>query len=46
MGVGMVLVVAPAQAAAVLKTLKKAGEKPCIVGKVVRGGGEVTIVPE
>jgi phosphoribosylformylglycinamidine cyclo-ligase len=44
MGVGMVLVVAPAQAAAVMKTLRKAGEKPSIVGKVIRGSGEVHIV--
>jgi phosphoribosylaminoimidazole (AIR) synthetase len=45
MGVGMVLVVAPATAEAVLKTLRKAGEKPSVDGKVVKGSGEVAIVP-
>jgi len=45
MGVGMVLVTAPRETAAVLKTLSKAGEKPSLVGKVVRGGaGEVRIL--
>jgi phosphoribosylformylglycinamidine cyclo-ligase len=44
MGVGMVLVTAPKQTAAVLRTLRGAGEKAAIVGKVVRGGaGEVRI---
>ncbi|HEV3027442.1 MAG TPA: phosphoribosylformylglycinamidine cyclo-ligase, partial [Planctomycetota bacterium] len=41
MGVGMVLVVAPAAEGAVLRTLQKAGEKPAVIGKVVRGRGEV-----
>jgi phosphoribosylformylglycinamidine cyclo-ligase len=41
MGVGMILVVAPSKKAAVVKTLEKAGEKPSVVGKVVRGHGEV-----
>jgi phosphoribosylaminoimidazole (AIR) synthetase len=40
----MVLVVAPAQVTPVLKTLSKLGEKPVVVGKVVRGGGDVRIV--
>jgi phosphoribosylformylglycinamidine cyclo-ligase len=45
MGVGMVLVTAPRDTAAVLRTLSKAGEKPSLVGKVVRGGaGEVRIL--
>jgi len=44
MGVGMVLVVAPAQVTPVLKTLSKLGEKPAVVGKVVRGGGDVRIL--
>jgi phosphoribosylformylglycinamidine cyclo-ligase len=44
MGVGMILVVAPATAAAVLKTLQRAGEKASVVGKVVRGRGEVRIL--
>jgi len=44
MGVGMVLVVSPAQVTPVLKTLSKLGEKPVVVGKVVRGGGDVRIL--
>jgi len=45
MGVGMVLVSAPKETAGILKTLAKAGEKPSLVGKVVRGGaGEVRIL--
>ena len=45
MGVGMVLVSAPKETAGLLKTLAKAGEKPSLVGKVVRGGaGEVRIL--
>ena len=44
MGVGMVLVTAPKQTAAVLRTLRGAGERAALVGKVVRGGaGEVHI---
>jgi len=45
MGVGMVLVTSPRETAAVMKTLAKAGEKPSLVGKVVRGGNsEVRIL--
>jgi phosphoribosylformylglycinamidine cyclo-ligase len=45
MGVGMVLVTAPRDTAAVMKALSKVGEKPSLVGKVVRGGaGEVHIL--
>jgi phosphoribosylformylglycinamidine cyclo-ligase len=45
MGVGMVLVTAPRETASVMKALAKAGEKPSLVGKVVRGGaGEVRIL--
>jgi phosphoribosylformylglycinamidine cyclo-ligase len=44
MGVGMVLVSAPRQTAALMRTLAKVGEKPALVGKVVRGGGDVRIL--
>jgi phosphoribosylformylglycinamidine cyclo-ligase len=44
MGVGLVIVVAPAAADALLKTLRKAGEKPAVVGTVVKGHGEVRFV--
>jgi phosphoribosylformylglycinamidine cyclo-ligase len=46
MGVGMVLVVSPSQAPAVLTTLRKLGEKPSVVGKVVKGAGEVRFVAD
>ena len=39
MGIGMVLVVSPAEAAPVMRTLKRAGHKSWIVGEVVRGTG-------
>jgi len=39
MGIGMVLVVAPSDAAPVMRTLKRAGHKSWIVGEVVPGGG-------
>ncbi len=45
MGVGMVLVSAPKGTAGLMKALAKAGEKPALIGKVVRGGaGEVRIL--
>jgi len=44
MGVGMVVVAAPAQVAALLKTLSRLGEKPAVVGRVVKGSGDVRIV--
>ncbi|HZE99003.1 MAG TPA: phosphoribosylformylglycinamidine cyclo-ligase [Planctomycetota bacterium] len=46
MGVGMVVVVAPARADAVLKTLRKLGETASVVGRVVRGDGDVRLLPE
>ena len=45
MGIGMVIVVARAQVLPVLKTLSRLGEKPSVVGQVVRGAGEVSILP-
>jgi phosphoribosylformylglycinamidine cyclo-ligase len=44
MGVGMVIVSAPKETAAILKTLKKAGERASVVGSVVKGDGEVKIL--
>jgi phosphoribosylformylglycinamidine cyclo-ligase len=44
MGVGMVLVTAPRHTEAVVRALRKAGEKTTLVGKVVRGDGEVRIL--
>jgi phosphoribosylformylglycinamidine cyclo-ligase len=44
MGVGMVIVTAPRHTAPVLRTLVKAGERPSVVGRVVRGEREVNIL--
>jgi phosphoribosylformylglycinamidine cyclo-ligase len=44
MGVGMVVVTAPRHTSAILRTLRQAGEKASVVGKVVRGDGEVRIL--
>jgi phosphoribosylformylglycinamidine cyclo-ligase len=44
MGVGMVAVVPPKATSAVLKTLRKAGETAAVVGRVVKGDGEVKIL--
>jgi phosphoribosylformylglycinamidine cyclo-ligase len=43
MGVGMVLLTAPKDTPGILRTLAKAGEKPRVVGKVVKGSREVHI---
>jgi phosphoribosylformylglycinamidine cyclo-ligase len=43
MGVGMVLVCAPMETPGILRTLSRAGEKPRVIGKVVKGNREVTI---
>ncbi|HEX7901378.1 MAG TPA: phosphoribosylformylglycinamidine cyclo-ligase [Planctomycetota bacterium] len=44
MGVGMVAVVPAKATSAVLRTLKKSGEKAWVVGQVVKGDGEVKIL--
>jgi phosphoribosylformylglycinamidine cyclo-ligase len=44
MGVGLVAVCPPRATAAVLRTLKKARETAWVIGKVVRGDGEVRIL--
>jgi phosphoribosylformylglycinamidine cyclo-ligase len=43
MGIGMVLVVAPYYAQALCHRLKRAGETPYIIGRVVRGSPKVTV---
>jgi len=43
MGIGMILIVAPAETAAVMRTLKGAGHKSWIVGEVVQGTGKARI---
>jgi phosphoribosylformylglycinamidine cyclo-ligase len=44
MGVGMVVVTAPRHTTAIVRTLRRAGERASVVGKVVKGGGEVRIL--
>ncbi len=44
MGVGMVVVTAPRHTAPIVRTLRRAGERAWVVGKVVRGDGEVRIL--
>ena len=44
MGIGMVIAVRPEDVAASLATLKQAGEKPRIIGDIVRGSGAVRMI--
>ncbi|MBI2899189.1 MAG: phosphoribosylformylglycinamidine cyclo-ligase [Planctomycetes bacterium] len=46
MGVGMLLVVSPYSAAAIVKTLRRCGEAATVVGTVVKGATEVRILPK
>jgi phosphoribosylaminoimidazole (AIR) synthetase len=39
MGIGMVIIVRPDEANTALATLRKAGEKPIIVGRIEKGTG-------
>jgi phosphoribosylformylglycinamidine cyclo-ligase len=43
MGIGYVLVVRASSTAAVMQVLERAGEQPCVVGKVKRGRGQVEL---
>ncbi|MBI4565191.1 MAG: phosphoribosylformylglycinamidine cyclo-ligase [Planctomycetes bacterium] len=45
MGVGLVLIVSPASTGAILRTLRRRGEKAWVIGKVIRGAQEVRILP-
>jgi phosphoribosylaminoimidazole (AIR) synthetase len=40
----MVVVTAPRHTSAIVRTLKRAGERASVVGKVVKGDGEVRIL--
>ena len=44
MGIGMVLVVAPYFGQSVMRQLERRGERPALIGSVVKGNGEVRIV--
>ncbi len=41
-GIGMVMVVASAEADTVMRTLQEAGEAPFLIGEIVPPGGERT----
>ncbi len=45
MGVGMAMITAPLYTRQILRALGRAGEKASVVGKVVKGDGEVRILP-
>ncbi len=45
MGVGMVILTGPLYTRQILRTLARAGERARLIGSVVRGDGEVKIVP-
>lgn len=44
MGIGLVIVVRPADQAKALKALRAAGEKPVVIGQVTKGTGECRVV--
>jgi phosphoribosylformylglycinamidine cyclo-ligase len=44
MGIGMVLIVSPYYAASVMRTLSKEGEEPALIGRVVEGARQVSIL--
>ena len=45
MGVGMVVITAPRHTRDVVRTLSRAGARPSLIGRVVRGRGEVRVLP-
>jgi phosphoribosylformylglycinamidine cyclo-ligase len=44
MGIGMVVIVRPGDAAGALRVLAKAGERPVVIGKIVKGTRQVRLV--
>jgi phosphoribosylformylglycinamidine cyclo-ligase len=46
MGIGMVLIASPVSTNAILRTLRRCGEKAYLIGSVVKGPGEVRLIPE
>ncbi|HKS17537.1 MAG TPA: AIR synthase-related protein, partial [Planctomycetota bacterium] len=46
MGVGMILIASPVSTNAILRTLRRCGEKASLIGTVVKGANEVRVVPE
>ncbi len=45
MGIGYCLIVRPAFAASIVKQLKRWGERPRVIGEIVKGTGKVRLVP-
>ena len=43
MGIGYTLIVRPTHAKKVVAALKRSGEKPTIIGEIVKGTGEVQL---
>jgi phosphoribosylformylglycinamidine cyclo-ligase len=46
MGIGMILIASPVSTNAILRTLRRCGEKAFVIGSVVKGSGEARILPE
>jgi phosphoribosylformylglycinamidine cyclo-ligase len=44
MGIGFVLIIAPYYVDSIMRKLEKRGEKPTVIGRVVKGGNEVRII--
>ena len=46
MGIGMALIVDASQVDAVIKQLEASGEKPCVIGSIIEGSGQVAYPAE
>jgi phosphoribosylaminoimidazole (AIR) synthetase len=46
MGIGMILIASPVSTNAILRTLRRCGEKAFVIGSVVKGSGEARLLPE
>ncbi len=46
MGIGLILIVSPVSTNAILRTLRRCGEKASLIGTVVKGPNEVRVIPE
>jgi phosphoribosylaminoimidazole (AIR) synthetase len=45
MGVGMIFITSPVSTTAILRTLRRCGEKASLIGSVVKGPNEVRFLP-
>lgn len=46
MGIGMALIASPVSTNAILRTLRRCGEKATVIGSVVKGSGAVRVLPD